>query len=285
MNIKRYWFVLCFLVMPLGSGFCPAAQAAEKPDCALLFYLGEVQARAAGDTAWKEVEIGMALGSGSTVRTGAESRAELELKDGSRIDVQEKSLFEIKTADAAKQQHEFTVTVGKVYANIRKLSGDRANFRFNTPTAVAAIRGTKIIVGFVDGRTVVKLTEGKVEMKLIATGDTTTLKEGQQITVNSDKFEVAPIPAADPDTAKMPGLDMPSFNLSLDDFVTWPADKMKELKWEFSYDLPIKVSFDQATRRVRIEALKATVEGDFTISVTTPDGQKSTQTVKISTEK
>lgn len=131
----------------------------------LTFFIGSVEIKAAGDSVWEAAMFGQELQPATQLKTYAESRAELVFADGSVIRVDEKSLYQLPDADAKGKNKGAFLAVGKVWSNIQKMSATRDEFKINTPTAIAAVRGT--IYGMEmgeDSTATVKVYEGEVEV-------------------------------------------------------------------------------------------------------------------------
>lgn len=188
----------------------PAGLMAQDKDCSVGFYIGDVEVRFAGTNKWKPVEMGMNLRSGDVIRTLVESRVELMMSDGTRVDVDEKSIFEVIEVDGKSQRRSFKLLTGKIAANVKKLTKSRAEFRMESPVAIAAIRGTKFtMIVNQDLSTKVSVSEGKIEVKLIKTQQTIAVGENQQITIDKDsKFELNVIKQEEGKDETPPKLDM-----------------------------------------------------------------------------
>jgi hypothetical protein len=113
---------------------------------------------------WTPVAMGQEIRSGDQIKTLAEARVEITLATGGVVRVGEKSLFTFDVvADAAGGQNQATLSAGKVWSNVKALSRTKADFKVQTPTAVAAIRGTVYNVeAGKDSSTNVKVYEGEV---------------------------------------------------------------------------------------------------------------------------
>lgn len=185
---RNYLFRAGFLTLLLVAGLIGGP--ARAADCTLTFFLGEVQVRKAGQDQWKAAEMGMALAAGDVVRTLVESRAELTLADGSKLDVSEKSIFEVKGVNAEAQQNSFKLLTGNLSANVKKLTKSRSEFKVESPVAIAAIRGTKFSMQVGEGQAVIRVTEGKVEVKMLKSQQSVTLGENQEITVTDEKYQI-----------------------------------------------------------------------------------------------
>ena len=94
---------------------------------------------------WEEASVGMQLTEGDQIRTAEGAKAELVLKDGSFIRMKERTTIGIKAAREEKTSQEseynFDFRMGEIMVELKKLKAG-SSFNVETPTAVAAVRGT-----------------------------------------------------------------------------------------------------------------------------------------------
>ena len=109
-----------------------------------------------------EAELGQALRSGDSVRTGQGSLAEIGFADGTSLRLGEKTALYIQRADSTDRS--FKLFWGKLWTKVAKLSL-KSQFTVETPTAVAGVRGTVFKVEIQpDSGTRVAVEEGLVEV-------------------------------------------------------------------------------------------------------------------------
>jgi hypothetical protein len=141
----------------------------------LSFFLGEVETRV-GDGEWKAAQLNVELSEGDAVHTGSESRAELTLPDGSVVRVDENSELAVSelAGGADDQKAGAALGFGRMWARVRGVMG-AGSFTAETPTAVAAIRGTVFRVDFgADSTFALRVYEGVLEVKPV------TARPGEQ---------------------------------------------------------------------------------------------------------
>jgi hypothetical protein len=131
--------------------------------------VGSVEIRPSGSPAWKPARIGMVLKTGWDIRTLMESSAELEYANGTLLRMGENSVLTLSSlaADPKSKTTRTSVKIpaGQVWGNIKKLTNASSRFDFETPTAVASIRGTRLGLRVSRGRTAVDVYEGEVEVR------------------------------------------------------------------------------------------------------------------------
>ncbi len=137
--------------------------------------LGKVEVLAKDTLVWKEAEEGAGLFEGDKIKTGIDGKAQLTLNDGSYVKLKEETTLGIKTAreETADQasQYELDFRVGEIMVELKKLKKG-SSFKVETPTAVAAVRGTTYYM-----RTGTKIVDGveKSYVELYVDSDDTVL--------------------------------------------------------------------------------------------------------------
>ena len=139
--MKHVLLVGCGILIGLLS---MASQAAEKePMGSVTFLLRDVpediSIQRADETEWSDAELDSCTYEKDKIRTEEESRCEVTLTDQKILRIGEKTLFELVREPDGKAKAD--VKSGKVWMNIRSLV-EKEKFEVQTPTAVAAIRGT-----------------------------------------------------------------------------------------------------------------------------------------------
>ena len=106
---------------------------------------GKVEVLRKDTLVWQEAKKQDELLEGDKIKTGIDGKAELTLKDGSYIKLKEKTTLGIKTAreeiSTKATQYELDFRVGEIMVELKKLKKG-SSFEVETPTAVAAVRGT-----------------------------------------------------------------------------------------------------------------------------------------------
>jgi hypothetical protein len=106
------------------------------------------------------------------VRTGADGIAEFKWTDGTRWKVMPNTQITVKKATynmvKKSDQRQLDLSAGKVFIRIMKSLAPSSKFEVETPTAVAAVRGTIFSVEVVNGKTEVAVFKGQVK---VTTGD------------------------------------------------------------------------------------------------------------------
>ena len=121
----------------------------------------------AGDVStWPEARLNMPLREKDMVATLSESEVRLETADGSAVRLRENTTLEVAAlgGGAAAISARLKLGDGSLVANVKKLAGGKSSFEFETPTSLAAIRGTTVELDSKKGvGTTLKTFDGKVE--------------------------------------------------------------------------------------------------------------------------
>lgn len=166
---RHLLFMAAFFVVTLT----PALSLAESV-ATLTFVRGNVDVLKKSEKRAVPVKKGAKLNVGDIVRTKSQSRAQITFTDGSKVNMAQKSRVEIKEFSykpEKKQRKSLLRTFrGKIRALIpRFFLGDDSKFEVETPTAVAAVRGTDFfsVVNELPLESEVLVVKGKVLVKNI----------------------------------------------------------------------------------------------------------------------
>lgn len=134
------------LLAGLGAGALVGLRlldAKPTPIAKVTYVTGDVKVQQPGRESWKKAVNEQALRSGDKVKTLDESRGEVAFADGSIIRIDANSNLDIVELGRSKagQTAQAKVWSGKVWASVNKAS-KKTKFELESPTAVAAVRGT-----------------------------------------------------------------------------------------------------------------------------------------------
>ncbi len=131
------------------------------------FYLGEVGYRKAQSEEWTGLVLQQSLFSGDAVKTGAESRLELKTGDeGFVMRIDENTELELTPQSLENPGTRARAKGGRVWTNVRQMAANRNNLTIETPTVLAAVRGTVFRIDVPDiNNTLLRVYEGEVEVQ------------------------------------------------------------------------------------------------------------------------
>tara|TARA_R110002096_G_scaffold27577_10_gene84207 strand:+ start:185 stop:706 length:522 start_codon:yes stop_codon:yes gene_type:complete len=155
---------LVWLVGMIGTS--SGALGAEPVSGTVTVAVGEVNAVTEEGAKANPVEKGDKVAVGTTIKTGADSRAVIVITPRSAIRVGENSEVLIETIDVEATPSLVMIDVkdGSLGALLKPNTAGELDFRVRTPSGVAAARGTFYAVAVKDGKGFVQVKEGKVEV-------------------------------------------------------------------------------------------------------------------------
>ena len=158
----RPWLLAALLALTLLPVGALAAQKAKATTLRLERTEGAVTLR---DEREKSLSLseGMKLYSGYGLETGDASYAYVSLDDAKAVKLDAYSEAEVK---ASGKKLELKLLSGAVYFDVSEKLGGGESFQISTSTMTTGIRGTKGLVAFRDGVTVIELYEGEVTVTL-----------------------------------------------------------------------------------------------------------------------
>lgn len=163
---------------------------------------GEAQLLVHGEGDPKPVEEGRLVRAGDVLITGPDSSVELRWvrwAGGMRITVGENSRFKVIRSIVKRSTNEeksrLRLDVGRIWVRLRQALTGRSKFEVETPTIVAAVRGTIFSVEVAeDGSSRVEVYEGTVEVSG-EDGALATLTSGSQVWLQpgQEETEIRPL--------------------------------------------------------------------------------------------
>lgn len=154
----RYCLIISLLLI--------ATLSWSADDKAIVSYMEGAVSKSRDGKDWKPLSKGDALTEGDSIKTGAKSRLELTLFDGSKVRFSEGTNFKVDALMFKEEESSLGIDVffGKAWAKVSKgKKGSR--FEVKTPNAVAGVRGTiyRIDVNN-DTSSLVRVYEGEVSV-------------------------------------------------------------------------------------------------------------------------
>ncbi len=174
--------------------FCSACTAGNSAATALTGFQGEVLVKKAGAADWARAAADMKLEKGDIIKAGTSAGAVVTFFDGSTIELKADTQIEIaelvqekSTAIRLKQQ------IGETISTVKKLADPASRYEIETPSAVAAVRGSAMQVSVTqDGTTRVQNLEGKISV--LAQGVEVAIPVGSSSTVLPGQPPASPQP-------------------------------------------------------------------------------------------
>lgn len=133
--------IIALILLPATTLF--AADAEIKS------FTGKVEIQEPDSTAWVAVTEGQVLKPGTTISTGFNANATIDMDETSEIFVRSLTRIAIEdltiTTNVVKTS--LNLTMGKIKADVKTTTGLKHNFTLKTPVSTAAVRGTTFEAG------------------------------------------------------------------------------------------------------------------------------------------
>lgn len=196
-SVRRISLIAICLTLCLSS-YTFAAADVNQERVTIKSIIGKAEIRSPKTGKWRVARIGMTIKMKWDVRTYVESSVELNFASGTILNIGENSVVNLSRLihDNNSSKSNVKVSSGQIWANVKKLVSKKSKFSFETPTAVAAIRGTRLGIQVDKSRSVIDVYEGKVSVRnkgsrkefMITTRNRAVIKSGQK-GVEMVKFE------------------------------------------------------------------------------------------------
>jgi uncharacterized repeat protein (TIGR01451 family) len=154
----------------------------------------------AGTDAWQPARVEMILQPGDTIKTGGFSETTITFFEGSTVEMEadtEIIVAELGISESGATTVRLTQVLGKTVSRVKKLAGAGSSFDIETPAAIAAVRGSVMLVTVTaSGRTVVGNEHG--DIRITVAGQEYTIREGFQRTIAPGQPPSAEFPIPPP---------------------------------------------------------------------------------------
>lgn len=150
----------------LTALFISSFASAEPESGKVTVAVGDVKAFTADAAEGTPIEKGDKVSVGTTIKTGADSRAVIVITPRSAIRVSANSEVLIEVVDETASPKKVTIDLkdGSLGALLKPNAASELDFRVRTPSGVAAARGTFYAVVVKDGKGYAQVKEGRVEI-------------------------------------------------------------------------------------------------------------------------
>jgi len=154
----------------------------------------------AGTDTWITATVEMTLYAGDTIKTGGSAKTKITFFEGSTIELEASTeilVAELGLGESGSTNIELTQLLGKTISRVNKLTDSASNFNIETPSAIAAVRGSVMTVTVAaSGNTVVTNEEG--DIRVIVEGTEYPISEGMQRTIAPGEVPSAEVPIVPP---------------------------------------------------------------------------------------
>jgi ferric-dicitrate binding protein FerR (iron transport regulator) len=189
-------FLVLVLLLTLGTA-CTCSKASDQY-CTITGISGTVTVLLEDSIAWTEAEINTQLRAGDRIRTTDNSSAIITFFEGSVIELESNTEVGITELIIEVGPKSTTISleqvIGTTINRVQKLVDTASSYEIETPSAVAAVRGTEYeVVVRSDSTTTVIVTEGNVSVT--AQGVSVLVSDNEQTTVLPGEPPGIPVPA------------------------------------------------------------------------------------------
>jgi len=178
---------------------CSGAPSTSSTLTILSITEGDVFVMKAGADDWTEATVEMSLEVGDIMKTGDDSGAEITFFDGSTIELEAGTQIEITSLDSSPDTGATTITlmqtIGTTISRVTKLLDPASSYAIETPSGVAAVRGSIMIVRIIfddpnyeDGTVLITNLEGHIYF--IGHGAELQVPVGGQVIANNETAEI-----------------------------------------------------------------------------------------------
>jgi len=234
--MKRLLFLMIFLgILQPGS-----AQPREFGKVSLP--LGRVEMQKGGSGEWIRVKPKTSVAETDIIKTLAKSRCEISLIGGGKMRIGENSILELTEASVKPMEKNFGANLkkGDIWVSAKAAFGEKKNVSVRTPTAVAAIRGTKYRAKAGEDESSVLVYNGKVDVNSasnVVQKRKDELKKGGKKGPGKAPFKLGPVKKIDAPT-QVSG----PYEVSLEDWVTLVEGMQINVRKDGKFSM---FSFDQ----------------------------------------
>ena len=213
--------------------------AAGQPFGKISLPLGKVQFKTE-TTDWARAKPNQKVFEGNSIRTQAKSRCEITLTGGGKVRIGENSELELNDADVKPMVKNFNANLkkGNVWVSAKAAFGEKKNIAVRTPTAVAAIRGTKYRASAGENESSVKVYDGKVDVNQAKNYIEERKKKRQGLIPKNTPFKLGPVTEI-----KAPTQVSGPFEVTLEEWVTLAEGMQINIRADGKYHM---FEFDKA---------------------------------------
>ncbi len=165
MKMRKFFKIIIFgSVLLIFVGMHSPLNATARSIAVLAKINGRLDVNEIVDPGWRIANMGQMLSNGDRLRSGAEAWAAIFFLDGSQIKMHENSNFTIQSEREKERALKTTIKVaqGEMWMKVPPDKG--SNFKIETPTSVASVKGTEFNLRVEqDGTTFLTVIEGSVE--------------------------------------------------------------------------------------------------------------------------
>ena len=212
---------------------------AQQPFGKITLPLGKVDVSTA-ENKWSRAKPNQPVFEGNVIRTQVKSRCEITLTGGGRLRIGEQSELELNEADVKPMSKNFNANLkkGNIWVSAKAAFGEKKNIAVRTPTAVAAIRGTKYRAKAGDDESSVLVYDGKVDVNQAKNYIEERKEKRKGLAPKNTPFKLGPVTEI-----KAPTQVSGPYEITLEEWVTLAEGMQINIRKDGKYSM---FEFDQS---------------------------------------
>ena len=180
------WAMAALLAFAIATA--SVAQGSGGVAATITLVEGQAEVIPAGSSTPTPARANMRVMPGSTVRTKANGRLELQFDDRSLLRLDHSTEIQILSGP---QDRGVMVTLGNIWAKVQSVFG-ASKFRVKTPTVVAGVRGTVLRAEVSDEEAAIAVDEGEVEVAPTEGDQPVIVRQNEQVRAPRGKRDFRP---------------------------------------------------------------------------------------------
>ena len=168
---------------------------ADQPFGKITLPLGKVDVQNSLEGGWTRARPNQPVFEGNIIRTLQKSRCEITLTGGGKIRIGEQSELVLNQVSVRPMIKNFSANLkkGNIWVSAKAAFGEKKNISVRTPTAVAAIRGTKFRAKAGDDESSVLVYDGKVDVNQAKSVIERRKEMRKSMAPEKPKFKLGPV--------------------------------------------------------------------------------------------
>ena len=211
----------------------------QQPFGKISLPLGKVELSTTSNK-WTRAKPNQPVFEGNIIRTQAKSRCEITLTGGGKVRIGENSELELNEVDVKPMAKNFNANLkkGNVWVSAKAAFGEKKNIAVRTPTAVAAIRGTKYRAKAGDDESSVLVYDGKVDVNQAKNYIEERKEKRKGMAPKNTPFKLGPV-----EEIKAPTQVAGPYEITLEEWITLAEGMQINVRKDGKYSM---FEFDQA---------------------------------------
>ena len=168
---------------------------ADQPFGKITLPLGKVDLQNSLEGGWTRARPNQPVFEGNIIRTLQKSRCEITLTGGGKVRIGEQSELVLNQVSVRPMVKNFSANLkrGNIWVSAKAAFGEKKNISVRTPTAVAAIRGTKFRAKAGEDESSVLVYDGRVDVNQAKNAIERRKEMRKSLAPEKPKFKLGPV--------------------------------------------------------------------------------------------